>query len=327
VLSASGGGEPQHLGNKDFGKILSKRQFIWLLFIPAAFSVDFHRHYGLGPPSAEAKQGTIFSMTWVAAADYRRASRLQERQQHPCQVYGKVDHISTDLMVGAIASGSPDAKLSHIGSKTAARAALNNLRQNMPAVRRAISDESGDTARALYSDMMSAVLEQLRAAAFDNVASVRDLATTLTVFAADPNGVAAMQIGDGLVVARSHGQDYSLIFGQRAEDPNNERLFVTSESPDDAMRVGVRQGPVNFLCAASETLRDLSLKPQDGLPQKKFFRPLDRYTSVAPDDSEVHRGIRSFLRSDRLNNTLDHDLGLALCGYRDQGELFRASAA
>ncbi len=265
-------------------------------------------------------------MTWVAAADYRRANRLEERQ-HPCQVYGKVDHISLDLMVGAIASGSPDAKLSHIGSKTAVRASLTALRQNIPTVRRAISDESGDTARALYTDMMSTVLERLRAAAFDNVASVRDLATTLTVFAANPSGVAAMQIGDGLVVSRSHGQDYSLIFGQRADDPNNERLFVTNAVPEDAMRVGVQQGPVNFLCAASDTLRDLSLKPQDGLPQKKFFRPLDRYTSVAPDDSEVHRGIRSFLRSERLNGSLEHDLGLALCGYRDQGELFRANAA
>ncbi len=266
-------------------------------------------------------------MTWVAAADYRRANRLEERRQHPCQVYGKVDHISIDLMVGAIASGSSEARLSHIGSKTAVRAALDHLRQNIPAVRHAISDASSGMARGLYSGMMSTVLDQLRAAAFDHVAAVRDLATTLTVFAADPNGVAAMQIGDGLVVSRSHGQDYSLIFGQRAEDVNNRRLFVTTEALEDAMRVGIQRGPVNFLCVASPTLRDLSLQPQNGKPQKKFFRPLDRYTSVAPDDSEVHRGIRSFLRSDRVNETLNHDLGLALCGYRAQGELFTASAA
>jgi hypothetical protein len=88
------------------------------------------------------------------------------------------------------------------------------------------------------------------------------------------------------------------------------------------MRVSVQDGPVAFLCAASAPLEQISIRRRDGLPQKEFFGPLDRYASTAPDDEEVHRGIRSFLRSERIHGRLDHDFVLALCGYRRQGELF-----
>jgi hypothetical protein len=83
---------------------------------------------------------------------------------------------------------------------------------------------------------------------------------------------------------------------------------------------------VSFVCAASDALGALPIKSQDGSPQKRFFHNLDSYTQAAPDDSEVHRGIRGFLRSDQINQKLDADLGLALCGYRTQGELFSAAA-
>ena len=99
-------------------------------------------------------------MTWVAAADYRRANRVRERNQYPCQVYGKVDHVSADLMVGAIATGAADASLSHVGAKIAARAAVSHVRQSASQGRRAISDSSGEAAHALYSEIVDAVLEE-----------------------------------------------------------------------------------------------------------------------------------------------------------------------
>ena len=48
-------------------------------------------------------------MTWVAAADFRRAKDESHRSQ-PCQVYGKVEHLDEQIMIGAVASGHPEAR-------------------------------------------------------------------------------------------------------------------------------------------------------------------------------------------------------------------------
>ena len=264
-------------------------------------------------------------MSWVAAADYRRANS-RHPAPHPCQVYGKVEHVDSDLMIGAIASGDAKSSLSHIGAKIAVRAALSHLKEQAPAVRYAVAVGSNGPARSLYLDTFELVLERLRAAAFDHVASIKGLATTLTIFSVEPRGVASMQIGDGLIVARGPDSDYRLIFGQSEANAGLEASFVTNDNAVDAMRVDVHAGPINFLCAASKAVGALSIRPRDGKLQKRFFKSLNRHIGAAPDDSEVHRGIRSFLRSDYINERMNEDLGIALCGYRAQGELFSAAA-
>ena len=260
-------------------------------------------------------------MSWVAAADYRRARVATDRQQ-PCHAFGKVEHIDANLMIGAIATGAPDAPHSPIGAKVAVRAALWHLTQNAAEVRNVLKSGSSEPARALYYAAVGTVMKRLRAAAFDQVAPVREFATTLSLFAVEPGGLAAMRIGDGLVVARGHTSNYeSVLRGDGEKD-----VFVTSDQAVDAMQVDVRQGPVSFICAASDSLGTLSLPPRDGAPEKRIFHALDSYTRVAPDDSEVHRNIRSFLRSEHVNGRLDDDLGLALCAYRGQFDVYSAAA-
>ena len=260
-------------------------------------------------------------MSWVAAADYRRAGLIASQQQ-PCHAYGKVEHIDADLMVGAIATGAPGAPHSHIGAKIAVRAALWHLTQNAAEARRAVQGRSQEPARTLYNAAIATVMKRLRAAAFDQVASVRDFATTLTLFAVEPGGLAAMRIGDGLVVARGYTANYESILG----GDGTKDVFVTSAQATDAMQVDVREGPVSFICAASDALGALSIRPRDGAPEKRIFHALDSYTRAAPDDSEVHRSIRSFLRSEHVIGRLDEDLGLALCGYRGQTDVYSAAA-
>ncbi len=261
-------------------------------------------------------------MTWVAAADFRRAKDDNPRS-HPCQVYGKVEHLEDKIMVGAVASGAARARLSHVGARIAVRAALNHVRTDRARVADALADGSGDQARALYVAMLGAISGELRGAVADHVAPLQDFATTLSVFVAKPTGIAAMQIGGGIIVSRRLSGDYSLLFSEGAGATEPESGYVTDRDPADRMRVGIQDGPVSFLCAASAPLDRLSARRRDGAPQKDFFRPLDRYASTAPDDVEVHRGIRTFLRSDRVHGRLDQDVALALCGYRRQDELFR----
>ncbi len=264
-------------------------------------------------------------MTWVAAADFRRATDERHRTL-PCQDYGKVEHLD-DMMIGAVASGAPHATLSHIGARLAVRTALDYLRRSPALAGEAVSDPTGTAARTLYGGMMDAIQNQLRGAVVDHVAPIHEFAATLSVFVAKPTGIAAMRIGGGMIVSRGHSGDYSLLFSEGPVPAEARTGFITDRDPIDRMRITVQNGPVNFLCAASAPLDRLSKLGRDGLPQMDFFRPLDRYASTAPDDIEVHRGIRTFLRSDRVHKRLDQDFALALCGYQRQGQLFRAPGA
>lgn len=264
-------------------------------------------------------------MTWVAAADFRRA-RDEQHRSHPCQDYGKVEHLDDRIMIGAVASGAPQAALSHVGARLAVRTALDYLRRAPGRADDAVSDPTGASALTLYRGMMDGIQDALRSAVVDRVAPMRDFAATLSVFVAKPTAVAAMRIGGGLIVSRGQSSDYSILFsdGPAAAEQDG---YITDPDPVAQMRVSVQDGPVDFLCAASAPLDRLWRRRHGSAAQKDFFLPLDRYASTAPDDVEVHRGIRTFLRSDRIDRSLDHDLAVALCGYRRQGELFRPRGA
>lgn len=265
-------------------------------------------------------------MSWVAAADFHRAGDDKSRS-HPCQDYGKVEHLNDRSMIGAVASGAPHAAMSHMGARLAVRTALDYLRDHASIAAGATEDPTGGCARFLYTDMMAAVQEQLRNAVVDHVAPLRAFSATLSVFVATPTAVAAMRIGGGLIVSRGQSGDYSLVFSDGPAPLPAPSGYITDHDLAERMKVTVQDGPVDFLCAASSPLDRLSLVKRNGAPQKDFFGPLDRYASMAPDDGEVHRGIRTFLRSDRVHDRLDHDVALALCGFRRQGELFRRTGA
>jgi len=265
-------------------------------------------------------------MTWVAAADFRRA-KDEKRRALPCQDYGKVEHIAGNMMIGAVSSGASHAALAHVGARLAVRTALDYLRRSAALAADAASDLSGIQARTLYAGMMEAIQEELRSAVVDHVVPMRDFAATLSVFVAKPTGVAAMRIGTGLIVSRGRSGDYSLLFTDGPIPVEAQSGFITDRDPTELMKISVLEGPVDFLCAASAPLDQLSVRKRDGAPQKDFFGPLDRYTSNAPDDVEVHRGIRTFLRSDRIHSRIEQDFALALCGFHRQGELFRPRRA
>ena len=265
-------------------------------------------------------------MTWVAAADFRRA-KDEKRRTLPCQDYGKVEHLADNMMIGAVSSGASQAALAHIGARLAVRTSLDYLRRSAALAADAASDPSGTRARALFSGMIEAIQEQLRNAVVDHVAPIRDFAATLSVFVAQPTGVAAMRIGSGLIVSRGRSGGYSLLFSEGPVPVEAQTGFITDQDPTERMKISVLEGPVDFLCAASAPLNQLSIRKRDGAPQKEFFGPLDRYASTAPDDGEVHRGIRTFLRSDRIHGKIEQDFALALCGFHRQGELFRSRRA
>lgn len=257
----------------------------------------------------------------MAAADYRRGAK-EERPGQPCRAYGQVIRIGANTLVGAVADGAENASLSHRGAKVAVRAALAEIAEMQDAVPGAIADSWRRSAEAMFRSVLTAVDGALHDAATEHGAHVREMETSLTVFAVTPQGTIAARVGNGVVVARGQDQAYIPLFSARNGDHTAKTSLDAPAFSEIEMEIAHADGPVSFVCAATDALRALTSRRMSSAPRRRFLSRLDHCATAAPTDTEVHQEIRSLLRSERVAPRIKDDLGVALCGYRPQGDLF-----
>lgn len=222
----------------------------------------------------------------------------------PCHDFGTVAKPTRTSVVGSIAEGAMQGRLSHIGAQIAAKAATDAL------------DEIARTGSIPDEDDLRRVLKRVRLElhreAAERNCDLADLATTLIAFALTPDRIAALQIGDGFLIAASPARPYHSVGGPS----EGVAQFITDDDAEDRVAIAMDEGPVSFVAGGTYGLRSLSVRAEDGRPHSSFLRPLNRYISTAESDDEIHLGIREFLRSDRLAERIDDDMTLMLCGWR-----------
>lgn len=260
-------------------------------------------------------------MAWRAIA--RSAiGTIHQKQQMPCQDFGDY-RILNDVIVGAVADGAGSAKYADIGAKLAVKTVLGYLagieewlrkRKNFCLVTQ--EPLSNEQARRLFAKTVKKVVAALQKHAASNDYSVDDLACTLLVFVATPYWIAAMQIGDGLIVVRSNQKNYQLLFPPDKGEFINETTFVTSANALDKMQVDVLAGNQEFICAATDGLERVAVRMSDWTPFAPFFQPLQDYVLETSDLEQEDEYIQNFLNSDRLNARTDDDKTLLLCLLR-----------
>lgn len=248
-------------------------------------------------------------MSWRAAVDFRQGA-AHRKTGTPCQDFGGVRTLPhLDIVVGAIADGSGSAELSHIGAQSATRCALTML-----ADRAAQADGPEES---LLQNLILDVRANLDSTAKAYGCDPDDLACTLIAFIAWPTGIASIQIGDGYLIRGDGRYGFRKVgAGQRGEYVN-ETIFITDQDAPDQVAVTIEDGPVRFIAAATDGLEHVSISSENGLPHRPFFRPLNDYVSMTANDDEIHRGIREFLRSEKLSERVDDDVTLLLCGWRE----------
>lgn len=254
-------------------------------------------------------------MSWMAALDYRQG-RSHRREGVPCQDYGRLMTLDENTVIAAFSDGAGSARKSHLGAHIAVHAALPWLKTRLseaPGLRGAVSSLSPED---LFDGLAKTVRDAVARTANDNRLGLNDLACTLTVVALAPNGVAAAQIGDGIVVARLWKGDYTLLIDQDRGEYANETSFVTDDDAMDRLKVRALDGPVRFVGASTDGLADVCVDMQAHAPHAPFFQPIDRFTRQSDSPVEVHDGIREFLGSDRLAAQVEDDLTLMVCGWR-----------
>ena len=288
-------------------------------------------------------------MNWKAIA--RSAIGTSHiKQQMPCQDYGDYKIINGSI-IGVVADGAGSAKHSDIGAKLAVNTVLERITERDIATITELYDSHSvkETERTnsawkpwnllgkaeknsnaavtiaqsptelkanqFFSKIVKQVVSTLLTQAQNNNYSIDDLACTLLIVIATPDGIAAMQIGDGFITVRYPEQDPQLLFPPDKGEYINETTFVTSTNALKDIKVVVQPGQPEFVCASTDGLERLAIRLSDWTPFNPFFQPLEQYLQETENPKESDEYLMSFLNSERLNARIDDDKTLFLCLY------------
>ena len=278
-----------------------------------------------------------------------------QKQDMPCQDYGGYKIIN-QAIIGAVADGAGSAKYSDIGAKLAVNTVLSTITErdistvtelsgldsvsqtenstklietwnllgktehNSSASIAVIPSPHNKKVSQLFTKIVNQVVNVLSEQAENNGYSIDDLACTLLIVIATPDGIAAMQIGDGFITVRYPEKEPQLLFPPDKGEYINETTFVTSANALEAMRVVVQPGHPEFICASTDGLERLAIRMSDWTSFAPFFQPLEQYLRETDNPEESDEYLMSFLNSDRLNARTDDDKTLLLCLYDSSAE-------
>ena len=223
-------------------------------------------------------------------------------QNHvPCQDASRY-FVDSDALIACVADGAGSAPRSDEGSRRAVEEFVRGSKRLLKCKK----------ARSL-EDIASQALEEARKAVLKIVEDdPRDYATTLSGLIATRDGIAAVQIGDGVIVVDGEVvlDSYTDMYAN-AGDYSNETRFLTEADI----------APVKF--AASKRVERVALLT-DGLdniafdnngyerkPHRPFFDPMFAWLerSSAPENQTQ---LAAFLASDRVRSKTGDDVTLLL---------------
>ncbi|MEG4282874.1 PP2C family serine/threonine-protein phosphatase [Microcoleus sp. A006_D1] len=241
-------------------------------------------------------------------------------QKLPCQDAAKYETSSDyQIIIGAVSDGMGSARHSEIGSALAVNTALSEIKSKMPWQ----EQPSNEQVRSIFYTVLEKVQASLKKEAEKEGYSLKDLACTLLLFVATPKWLAAMQVGDGLIVVRrSTGENYELLFRpDKGKRYPNETTPVTSSYADREMQVDVKSGCYQFICAATDGIENISLVKREGWrPFENFFKPLEEQIMLSQNTvNQKEMEIQDFLNSEQVNQETDDDKTLLLCVYSNFG--------
>lgn len=251
-------------------------------------------------------------MQWQAVG-WKEQGIGHVKNDTPCQDNFNYKIISNEqVIIGAVSDGMGSAAHSELGSQIAVQIATDFLNKN----NRLNNRLNEDQARAFFEKLLKSVVTEIQAEANDKGYAVRDLACTLLAFVATPDWLAAMQVGDGLIVIRPKEEaTYKLLFRPNKGEFDNETVPITSSTASQEMQVIVIPKAVDFICAATDGIEHISLlKSKKWIAYEKFFEPLERQIMRSnTTQTEKENILRDFLNSDQVNQETDDDKTVLLC--------------
>lgn len=211
-------------------------------------------------------------------------------------------------LVAAVADGAGSAPHGGPGAEIAARTAVEFL----AAQSEVTEDGCVRDGRERVAAALSAAREAVATEAVVRGVPERDLATTLIVVLASPEGVAVGQVGDGAAIVRERGGPLLALTSPGNEACVNETTFLVTADALSTAQLVTWEGAVESLALFTDGLQRLALRMPEAVPHAPFFQPLFRFLADAADLTLAQRELEAFFNSPRITERTDDDLTLFL---------------
>lgn len=228
----------------------------------------------------------------------------------PCQD----DFTSTthgDLFIAAVSDGAGSVPMAERGASTVVRSVTAS-------VAAALQLGQADPVSVLKEAALAA-RRQLAAIADQEGLTVRDFASTLLAVIAGPNGGAALQIGDGVIVVSDDGSDWSWVFWPQHGEYANTTHFLTDEDAPALLQVEPLPSHVSDIALMSDGLERLTLHHGSRSIHRPFFTGIFAPLLAAEGKGEIavlSAALDEFLRSESVAARTDDDLSLVIATRR-----------
>jgi hypothetical protein len=243
----------------------------------------------------------------------RATGTSHTRLDLPCQDRCDCAVLPDGSIVAALADGAGSAEFSDQGAEIA-------VREWMSAVSSVYIGPDTDfvsIARTAAEVARNAVLAHAEA----QQGTPRQFASTLLAIISTEHGGAAVQIGDGVIVANDGEKDWSWVFWpQRGEYANTTR-FLTEDDATEILQVEAFSRPLSHVAMTSDGLEALAIHYASRSVHAPFFsgmlRPLIR-SDVTGKHESLCVALEKYLASPAIAERTDDDVSLILATRRPQ---------
>jgi hypothetical protein len=244
-----------------------------------------------------------------AAAKARGVSHV--KSDMPCQDRFVCEVIGGDILGAVVCDGAGSAARAEEGAEIASSLMMASMKAAMKKKRK-------DWGNILYEGALIA-REGIFQEAEAQGNPVRDYACTLLAAAIGPEGGAAIQIGDGVIVTDDGNGGWSWVFWpQHGEFVNTTRFLIDPDAADILMTGDLPAG-LSEIALTSDGLEQLMLHFASKTAHKPFFdhifRPLEAADGEAGLDS-LSKALETWLSSAEVANRTDDDVSLILATRR-----------
>ncbi len=251
-------------------------------------------------------------MTWSTVAHVSTGT-LHQQLGIGCQDFATVTH-QGDWVAGFIADGAGSAPYGAQGAELAVKIG----QEFICSTRWDLQDRSWLSltfAQSYFAQVLQTIVAALTQEAQWRSSSIEDFASTLIVFVGIPQGLMAMQVGDGFLIVSHPSRQFDLVFQPSKGEHANETTFITSETAITEMQIQVLKAPLSFICAGTDGLERVAIRYSDWQPFSGFFQPLEECVKSLPP-LEAQAYVQAFLASERLNSRTSDDKAIVLCHYQ-----------
>jgi hypothetical protein len=230
----------------------------------------------------------------------------------PCQDRLACVVLTNGALVAVVSDGAGSAPRAEVGAEVAVQAVVDQLRRlvegpGCPELLPALQDAARHARDAVLA---RAEADGQEAASY---------AATLLALVDTPDGGAALQIGDGVIVVGEEAGGWRWMFWpERGEYANTTRFLTDTDAPDH-VRVAELPGSPTDVAITTDGLQSLALHYASQSVHEPFFHGMFQPLHGSSGFGEVpalSASLEQFLSSDRVRMRTDDDVSLILATRR-----------